>query len=96
MNFEESLKVTSLIGKAIASGAPQITCSPEELADARAGYSEEKLAELEKLGFYHGDFQLFYTVKRLADTLDLWKLADGDYLKKLFSLAKKFDRDNSS
>ena len=93
MNFEESLKVTSLIGKAIASGAPQITCSPEELAAARAGYSEEKLAELEKLGFYHGDFQLFYTVKRLADTLDLWKVADGDYLKKLFSLAKKFDRD---
>ena len=50
MNFEESLKVTSLIGKAIASGAPQITCSPEELADTRAGYSEEKLAELESRG----------------------------------------------
>ena len=62
MNFEESLSVTAQIGKAIARGAPQITCSPEELAEARSAYSENKLAELEKLGFYHGDFELFYYV----------------------------------
>lgn len=94
MNFEESLSVTAHVGKAIARGAPQITCSPEELAEARSAYSDEKLSELEKLGFYYGDFELFYHVKRFADALDLWKIADGAYLKKLFSLARKFDPDD--
>ena len=92
MNLEESLSVTALIGKAIAAGAPQISFSPRQYAEARSEYSDEKLAELEKLGFYHGDFELFYTVKSFADALDLWKISDGDYLKKMFSLAKRFDR----
>ena len=93
MNYEKSLEITAQIGKAIASGAPKITFSAEELEKARGEYSDEKLLELEKIGFYHGDFELFYCVKAFVDTLDLWKIAGGDYLRKLFSLAKKFDRD---
>ncbi len=93
MNFEESLTVTAQIGEAIATNPPKITFSPEEFAKARAEYSDEKLQELKKLGFYSDDFELFYCVKCFADALDLWKMADGAYLKKLFSLAKKFDPD---
>ena len=51
MNFEKSLEITAQIGKAIASGAPQITFSAKELEQARGKYSDEKLQELEKMGF---------------------------------------------
>ena len=92
MTKEESLRITALLGKVIAEKAPRIAYTPADLEKAREGYSDEKLKELEKEGFYYGDFELFYIMLRFADGMDLWKRADKAYIKKLFSSAKKFDR----
>ncbi len=93
MTREESLEITARIGVAIANDAPCISYTSEDLKEARREYSNTKLQELELRGFYQGDFELFYCTKCLADQLDLWQYADGKYLKKLFSVARKFHRD---
>lgn len=93
MTKEESLGITAHIGKVIAENTPRIAYSPSDLKKAREGYSEKKLQELEEEGFYFGDFELFYIMLRFADGMDLWNRADEAFLKKLFSEAKKFDRE---
>ena len=99
MTREESLVLSAYIGEVIAQGAPRIVLSPKELDEAKKGFSREKLAELTNRGLYHGDFELFYTLLRFCDGLGLWSKADGDYLRLLFSSAKKHDgasfRENS-
>ncbi len=92
MTKEESLALSAYIGDVIAEGAPRVVLSPEELAEAKKDFSKEKLAELTNSGLYHGDFELFYTLLRFCDGLGLWNKADGDYLRQLFSLAKKHNR----
>ena len=92
MTKEESLSITARIAREIAEHAPRISYSPGDLKNARATYSEEKLKELEEEGFYFGDFELFYCVKCFIDGMDLWQSADEEYLRKLFSQARKFDR----
>ena len=92
MTKEESLKVTAHIGRVIAENAPRVFLAPGDLEKARAGYSEEKLSALRAEGYYHGDFELFYTMLRFCDGMDLWGRADEDYLKKLFRQARKMDR----
>lgn len=92
MDKEASLAVTAHIGRVIAEYAPKITWSREDLAKKRAEYGEEKLNELAAEGYYNGDFELFYVMLRFCDGMDLWKRADEDYLKKLFSQARRFDK----
>lgn len=89
MTKEESLSITSHIGAIIAQSAPVLSFSPQELKKARAQYSDEKLEELRKKGYYFGDFEHFYTMLRFCDLASLWARADEEYLKKLFSLSRK-------
>jgi len=89
---EESLEVSAYIGGIIASKAPRVSYTSEELARARESYSEEKLEELSREGYYHGDFERFYAMLCFAEGMDLWQRADEAYLKKLFSSARKMDR----
>ncbi len=92
MTKEESLRITAHIGKIIAEKSPRIAYSPADPKKARESYSDKKLEELKKEGFYFGDFELFYIMLRFADGMDLWNRADEAFLKKMFSEAKKFDR----
>lgn len=89
MTKEESLSITSHIGAIIAQSAPALSFSPQELKQARAEYSEEKLEELQKEGYYFGDFEHFYTMLRFCDLASLWGNVDEEYLKKLFFLSRK-------
>ncbi len=91
MTKEESLAVSAHIGRVIGEYAPHLTFSPEEIQEAREGYSQEKLEELSREGFYFGDFEHFYTMLRFVDGMDLWGKADEEYLKKLFALSRKMD-----
>ncbi|MBR2615339.1 MAG: hypothetical protein IKC69_01525 [Clostridia bacterium] len=91
MTKDESLAVTAHIARVIAENAPRIDYSEADLLRAREGYSEEKLAQLARDGFYKGDFELFYMMLRFCDGMDLWDRADEAYLQKLFSEAKRLD-----
>ncbi|MBR3837043.1 MAG: class I SAM-dependent methyltransferase [Clostridia bacterium] len=92
MTKEESIRVTAHIARIIAEKAPTVTYTPKDVKEARAAYSDEKLAELKAEGFYFDDFELFYVMLRFAEALDLWSRADQDYLQALFSQARKLDR----
>ena len=94
MTKEESIKVTGYIARIIAEKAPTVTYTPKDIKEARAAYSDEKLARLKAEGFYFDDFELFYVMLRFTEALGLWDRADPDYLKVLFSQAKKLDRGN--
>ena len=92
MDKETSLEITAHIGRVIAEYAPKISWTQKELEEKRAEYSDEKLKQLAEEGYYFGDFELFYVMLRFCDGMDLWSRADGAYLKKLFSQAKRFDK----
>ncbi len=92
MDKETSLGITAHIGRVIAEYAPKIAWTQEDLRKKRLEYSDEKLRELAEEGYYFGDFELFYVMLRFCDGMDLWKRADEEYLKKLFSEAKRFDK----
>jgi len=91
MNKEESLEICAHIGKIIAEKAPRICYTKEELDEARAAYSDEKLRELEEEGYYYGDFERFYVTFRFCTGMDLWGWADENFLKKLFLNTRKMD-----
>lgn len=93
MELAESLRLTGIITQIIASNAPVVDYTVEEIEQARKGYTEEKLRELQNDGYYNGDFELFYVLKRFCDDIDLWKNADEVYIKKLFANAKRLGKD---
>lgn len=90
MTKEESLAVTEHIARVIAERSPKVEISSEEMARARARYSEKELEELTEEGYYKGDFELFFTMLRFLEGMDLWRRTDEAYRKKLFSLARRF------
>ncbi len=92
MTKDASLSLTALIAETISTRSPAVDYTPKDLKEARARYSDEKLAGLRREGYLGEDFELFYVLCRFIEGLDLWKKADGDYLKALFSQARKFDR----
>lgn len=96
MTKEESLRVTAHVAKVIAERAPRISYTAEDLAKARESYGEAKLAALKAQGYDTDDFEFFYVLLRFCDGMDLWSRADEEYLKKLFSQARKMDADEFS
>ena len=92
MTKERSLSLTALIAETIAARAPAVDYTPGDVKGARARYSDEKIAELKREGYLGEDFELFYVLCRFIEGLDLWGKADEDYLKALFSQARKMDR----
>lgn len=93
MDKDTSLSVTAHVARVIAEYAPKISWTAEDLRKKRAEYSDERLKALADEGYYHGDFELFYVMLRFCDGMDLWNRADEDYLKKLFSLARRYGKD---
>ena len=93
MNLDESIRLTSAITQIITNNAPVVSYSREEIEEAKKGYTKEQLDSLFEEGFYNGDFELFYVVKRFCDDIDIWKNADEDYIKKLFMSAKRLSKD---
>lgn len=92
MTKEESLKITARIAKIIADCAPRISYTQKDLEASRASYGDEKLKRLKEEGYPTDDFEFFFAMLRFCDGMDLWKDADEEYLKKLFSEARKMDR----
>lgn len=88
MDKENSLKLSSYISQKIINEAPAVKYSKAELEKEYKKYTKEQLDGLAEEGFYNGDFETFYAVKKLCDMLNIWDYADEDYLKKLFANAK--------
>ena len=93
MDKLNSLKLSGYISQAIIEKAPKVEYTDENLRIEKSKYTDGQLEALAAEGYYNGDFETFYVVKKLCDMLDIWNYADEDYLKKMFSEAKKLDRD---
>ena len=95
MTKDESIKASTVIASAIATGNSTVPFGAKIIKNARKTYSNEKIAELVKDGYIDSDdkhgFEKFYTVKSFIDSIDLWECADEDYLKRLFLSARRFD-----
>ncbi len=92
MDRNKSLEISAYISQKIINEAVKINYSKKEIEKEKKKYPESQLLQLEKEGFYNGDFEKFYVVKKFCDRLDLWSVADEEYLLKLFSNAKKLDK----
>ena len=64
MTREKSLEITAHIANVISQYAPHISYTQKDVKEARATYSDEKLAQLARDCFYFGDFELFYIMRR--------------------------------
>ena len=92
MNKEASLKLSGYISKKIIETSPTVSYTSSELEKEKKKYPKEQLDELTKEGYYNGDFETFYVVKKLCDLLNIWDYADDDFLKKLFTNAKRLKK----
>lgn len=92
MEYKKSLKISSYISQSIINEAPKINYSKTELEKEKKKYSKEQLEKLQQEGFYDGNFEKFYVVKKLCDRLNLWDYADEEYLLKLFRNARLLDK----
>ncbi|MBR5315028.1 MAG: hypothetical protein IKU45_06425 [Clostridia bacterium] len=92
MDKNTSLRVSSYISQAIINEAPKINYSKKELEKEKKKYTREQLEKLQDEGFYDGNFEKFYVIKKLCDKLNLWDYADEEYLLKLFKNAKMLDK----
>ena len=91
MTYEASLRISSYVANIIAAGSAVPEITPEEILRARRDYSDEKLELLRAEGFYRGDFELFYVLFCFCKQIGLFAMADRDYLRRLFSQAKRFE-----
>ena len=92
MDKEKSLEISAYISQKIINEAIKINYSKQELEKEKKKYPKEQLKQLEKEGYYDGHFEKFYVLKKLCDRLDLWSIADEEYLKKLFESAKCLEK----
>ena len=92
MDKNNSLKLSGYISQKIIAEAPKINYSKQDLEKEKKKYPKEQLEQLQKEGYYNGDFETFYVVKKLCDKLNIWDYADEEYLQKLFSQARKLDK----
>ena len=92
MDKDLSLKLSGYISQKIINEAPTVKYTKFDIEKEMKKYPMSQLEELRKDGYYNGDFELFFVVKKLCDALDIWKYADEDYLKKLFSQAKRLEK----
>ena len=92
MDKEASIKLSGYIAQKIINEAPSVKYSKAELEKEKSKYPKEQLKTLAEEGYYFGDFETFYAIKKLCDMLNIWEYADDDYLKKLFSNAKKHEK----
>ena len=92
MEKNKSIQISGYISQSIIKQAIKIDYTKDELCREYEKLDEKQLQELERAGLYDGDFEKYYVIKKLCDRLDLWKYADDEYMKKLFSEARKLDR----
>ena len=92
MDKNTSLKLSGYISQAIINEAPKISYSKKELEREKKKYPPEQLEKLKDEGYFDGDFEKFFVIKKLCDKLNIWDYADEEYLKKLFKEAKKLDK----
>ena len=92
MDKNASLKLSGYISQAIINEAPKISYSKQELEKEKKKYPQEQLDKLKEEGFYDGDFEKFFVIKKLCDRLNIWDYADEEYLRKLFSEVRKLDK----
>ncbi|MBE6642434.1 MAG: hypothetical protein E7615_02130 [Ruminococcaceae bacterium] len=88
MDKEASIKLSGYIAQKIIEGAPTVKYTKKDLEMEIKKYPQSQLDELQKEGYYNGNFETFFVVKKFCDMLDIWEYADDEYLKKLFANAK--------
>lgn len=91
MKKEDSVSISAQIGAYIAKTAPSVRYTLDELAAARATFSEEDLLEMQEIGLYDGDFEKFYVIREFLSEIGLGDVADGEYILGIFQNAKKLD-----
>lgn len=95
MTREESISISAEIATMISRGDLIIDYSDRDVQNARYDITSSRLRLYIKQGFLNDpddseEFEKFYIVKRLCDMLSLWERADTEYLRKLFSYARRF------
>lgn len=98
MTRDESLALTAEIAGRICSGSLTVEYSDEEAEQARRAASTEQLRRLRAAGLleYSGsaptreEWERYYVTDALCRELSLYDRASGDYLRELFTEARRF------
>ena len=70
MDKEASLKLSSYISQKIINDSPVVNYTSSQLEKEKKKYPQKQLDELRDEGYYKGDFETFYVVKKLCDLLN--------------------------
>ena len=93
MDKNLSLKISGYISQKIIGEAVKIDYTEEMLSEAKAAFTDKMLKESIAKGEYNEDFETYYVIKKFCDKLNISEAADKEYLKKLYSSAKRYTRD---
>jgi hypothetical protein len=86
LNKRHSEIISSRVAQAIVNSAPCIEYDTKMLDDARSLISS---ADIHSKEIFENDFEHYYVVDRFCDMLGLYKIADEEYLSKIFAESKK-------
>ena len=87
------MQISAAIGTVIARDFPVVKYGERELADAKAEFTDEELAELCELGLMRDDFEEYYVIREFCRMISLGDVAEGDYIAQLFKNARKLSSD---
>ena len=91
MNKEGSMNISAAIGNIIASEAPVVRFSEDEVALAMREYTAGELEEMKELGLLPDGFRTFFVIRRFCEEYGIDAIADAEYMLELYGQAKCLD-----
>lgn len=92
MDKNASLDLSARIGALIAGHAPAVDYTDADVRAAEAACAGD-LAEMRELGLVRDSFEEYYVIREFCARYGISDLADGHYLLRLFSEARRLDAD---
>ena len=92
MEYNEYLRLTERLTSRLINDPPVFSFTEEELSSFRKSLGSDTLSALYDAGLYDGDFEKFCFVYRLCEETGVWEDADTEFLRALFTNAKKHIR----
>lgn len=93
MDRETSLDISARIGALIAERAPTVDYTEEDLRTAEAQCAGD-IDEMRSIGLLRDSFEEYYVIREFCAKYGVSDIADGHYLLRLFSEARRLDADS--
>ena len=90
MDKDASIELSAKIGALIASKAPRVDYTNDELRRSEAACAAD-LAEMREIGLLRDSFEEYYVIREFCAEAGITDIADGHYLLRLFSEARRLD-----